>query len=83
MNIFKILEKCEYKGLKLDVELEYYYDDLINEYYVDNKLGNENLRKIRNEYRRLNNLLLDDEIKELTDKLSYLKDKMIEKGIEF
>lgn len=65
MNIFKILEKCEYKGLKLDVELEYYYDDLINEYYVDNKLGNENLRKIRNEYRRLNNLLLDDEIKEI------------------
>ena len=29
------------------------------------KLGNENLKRIRNEYRRLNNLLLDDEIKEI------------------
>ena len=48
MNIFKILEKCEYKGLTFDVELEYYFDDIINEYYVDNELGNENLRKIRN-----------------------------------
>ena len=65
MSIFKILEKCEYKGLTFDVELEYYFDDIINEYYVDNELGNENLRKIRNKYRELNNLLLDSEIKEI------------------
>ena len=26
MSIFKILEKCEYKGLTFDVELEYYFD---------------------------------------------------------
>ena len=62
MSIFKILEKCEYKGLTFDVELEYYFDDIINEYYVDNELGNENLRKIRNKYRELSNLLLDSEI---------------------
>ena len=65
MDTFKIIEECEYKGLTFNVELEYYFDDIINDYYVDNKLGNENLKRIRNEYRRLNNLLLDDEIKEI------------------
>ena len=52
MDTFKFIEECKYKGLTFNVELEYYYDDTINEYYVDNELGNENLRKIRNEYRK-------------------------------
>ena len=67
MKIFKFIEKCEYKDLIFDVELEYYYDDIINEYYVDVSLGNENLKRIRNEYRRLKKLLTDNEIKEIRE----------------
>ena len=63
MKIFKLVEQCEYKDLLFDVELEYYYDELLKEYYVDCKLGNENLRKIRNTYRSIKNLLSDDDIK--------------------
>ena len=65
MKIYKNLELCEYKDLKFEIELEYYFDDFIEEYYVDRNLGNENLRKIRNEYRRLKGLLTDEEIKEI------------------
>ena len=63
MNKKKIKELCEYKDEKFKLELDYYYDEVLEEYYVDSTLGNENLRKIRNEYRRIKNLLLDDEIK--------------------
>ena len=63
MNKMKIKELCEYKDEKFKLELDYYYDEVLEEYYVDSTLGNENLRKIRNEYRRIKNLLLDDEIK--------------------
>ncbi len=65
MNKYKIREKCEYKDLKFEIDLEYYYDEAIEEYYFDGELGNENLKKIRNEYRRIKGLLLDDEIKEI------------------
>ena len=51
MKKYEIIENCEYKDIKFEVTLEYYYDEIIQEYYVDAKLGNENLRKIRNEYR--------------------------------
>ena len=65
MNKYKVREQCEYKDIKFEIELEYYYDQVIEEYYVDVELGNENLKKIRNEYRRIKGLLLDDEIKEI------------------
>lgn len=60
--------EVEYKGCKFTVELEYYYDEELEEEYEDKELGNENLRKIRNEYRRLNNLLLDYQIKQIRDR---------------
>lgn len=68
MEKFKKTELCEYKNIQFEVELEYYYDDIIDEYYVDIELGNENLRKIRNEYRTINKLLLDNEIKDIRNK---------------
>ena len=68
MKIEKRIEEIEFKNCKFNVELEYYYDEDIEEYYVDEKLGNENLRKIRNEYRRKNGLLLDYNIKQIRDK---------------
>ncbi len=64
----KINECVEYKNKKFNIELEYYYDEELEDYYTDVKLGNENLRKIRNEYRRLNGLLKDFEIKRIRDK---------------
>lgn len=65
METFKKIEKCEYKDIYFNVELEYYYDDMLDEYYVDVELGNKNLKKIRNEYRKIKNLLTDDNIKEI------------------
>ena len=65
MKKYEIIENCEYKDIKFEVTLEYYYDEIIQEYYVDAKLGNENLRKIRNEYRKIKNLLTDEEIKNI------------------
>ena len=65
MKIYKIIQLCEYKELKFEVELDFYYNNFIEEYYTDITLGNENLRKIRNEYRRIKGLLIDDEIKEI------------------
>lgn len=65
MDKIKKIEICEYKGLKFEVEQEYYFDDFLKAEYVDVNLGNKNLRKIRNEYRKINNLLTDDEIKQI------------------
>ena len=65
MRKYEINENCEYKDIKFNVTLEYYYNDIIEEYYVDAKLGNENLRKIRNEYRKIKNLLTDEDIKNI------------------
>lgn len=65
MRKYEINENCEYKDIKFEVTLEYYYDDIIQEYYVDAKLGNENLRKIRNEYRKQKKLLSDEDIKKI------------------
>ena len=68
MKKVKRNEKIEFKNSVLTVELEYYYDEELDEEYVDIELGNENLRKIRNEYRRINNLLLDYNIKQIREK---------------
>ena len=68
MEIFKKIELCEYKDIKFEVELEYYFDDFLKEYYVDVTLGNENLRRIRNAYRKIKGLLTDNEIKEIRNK---------------
>ena len=38
---------CEYKNDKFELELSYYYDEMIDEYYTDDALGNENLRKMK------------------------------------
>lgn len=65
MDRLKKIEICEYKGLKFEVEQEYYFDEFLNSEYVDVDLGNENLRKIRNEFRKRSNLLTDDEIKQI------------------
>lgn len=62
------LEEVEFKNSVFNVELEYYYDEDLEEEYVDVNLGNDNLRKIRNEYRRINDLLLDYNIKQIREK---------------
>lgn len=67
-NIVIKKELQEYKNIKFEVELEYYYDDKFEDYYVDVELGNKNLKKIRNEYRRIQNLLSDEEIKNIRNK---------------
>lgn len=63
-TIIKI-EEIEIKGKKIKVEQEYYYDKDIDEYFDDEKLGNENLRRIRNAYRKETGLLSDTEIKDI------------------
>lgn len=68
MNLKKKIEEVEFKNSRFTVELEYYFDEDIEEYFLDEELGNKNLRKIRNEYRRLNNLLLDYNIKQIREK---------------
>ena len=60
-----IKQMCEYKDDKFEVELGFYYDEIIDGYYTDEILGNENLKRIRNEYRKRKNLLTDDEIKQI------------------
>lgn len=65
MSIIKKKELCEYKDINFEIELDYYYDQFLDEYYVDAELGNLNLKRIRNEYRRIKDLLSDDEIKEI------------------
>ena len=62
------VEEVEFKNSVFNVELEYYYDEDLEEEYVDVNLGNDNLRKIRNEYRRINDLLLDYNIKQIREK---------------
>lgn len=57
-TIIKI-EEMEIKGKKIKVEQEYYYDKDIDEYFDDEKLGNENLKRIRNAYRKETDLLSD------------------------
>ena len=68
MKTIKRLEEIEFKKYKFNIELEYIYDEELDIYYVNEELGNANLRKIRNEYRRLNGLLLDYNIKQIRDK---------------
>lgn len=68
MSIVKKVELCEYKDLKFEVILDYYYDETLDEYYIDNVIGNSNLKKIRNEYRKIKGLLLDEEIKNIRNK---------------
>lgn len=65
MKTYKIIEICQYKDIEFEVELDFYYDSHINEYYSSGELLNNNLKKIRNEYRRIKGLLTDDEIKEI------------------
>ncbi len=67
MELVKRLEEVELKGVKFDVELTYYYDKTNDIYYDDEKLGNENLKQIRNEYRKKMNLLTDIEIKQIRE----------------
>lgn len=67
-NRVKIKENVEYKNKKFDIELEYYYDEELEDYYTDVELANINLRKIRNEYRKINGLLKDFEIKRIREK---------------
>lgn len=67
-KIVKIKENCSIKESIFEVELEYYYNEKNDEYYTDSKLTNKNLKIIRNEYRRINNLLTDYEIKQIREK---------------
>ena len=67
MSIVKRKEEVVVKGVKLDVELSYYYDEEVKSCYDDEKLGNENLRAIRNAYRKKMNLLTDNEIKKIRE----------------
>ncbi len=61
------IEEFEFKEKKLKVEQIYYYDKENDIYYDDEELGNENLKKIRNAYRKEVGLLEDDEIKNIRD----------------
>ncbi len=64
----KIKDTYMVKGQEIEIELDYYYDEEHDEYYFDEELGNLHLKLLRNEYRRLNNLLTDDEIKSIREK---------------
>lgn len=68
MEIVKKSEVVEVKGKKIKVELSYYYDKENDLLYDDVELGNENLRTIRNTYRKENGLLTDTEIKSIRTK---------------
>ena len=65
MEIVKREEKVEVKGVKLEVVLSYYYDKENDIYYDDEELGNDNLKTIRNAYRKKVGLLEDTEIKRI------------------
>lgn len=67
MKKVRFNELCEYKDEKFEIELEYYYNEKIDEYFVDKELGNVNLRKIRNKYREIKKLLTDEEIKTIRE----------------
>lgn len=62
------IEKIEVKGKVINVEQTYYYDKENDLYYDDVELGNENLRRIRNTYRKEMGLLTDIEIKDIRNK---------------
>lgn len=62
------IEDVEVKGKVIKVELTYYYDKDNDLLYDDIELGNYNLRRIRNAYRKETGLLTDDEIKEIRGK---------------
>ena len=67
MEPIKRVEELEVKGVKIEVELSYYYNKEANIFYDDVKLGNENLRTIRNAYRIKMGLLTDTEIKKIRE----------------
>ena len=67
MEIIKKIEEVEVKGIKLKVELSYYYDKDNDLTYDDVTLGNKNLAIIRNDYRRVTGLLTDTEIKKIRE----------------
>ena len=58
-------EEVEVKGVKLEVVLSYWHDEESDIYFDDVDLGNENLRTIRNAYRKKVGLLEDSEIKKI------------------
>ena len=53
MKKIKIVEHCWYKDLEFDIELDYYFDEELQEYLLDVELGNKNLQKIRDKYNEL------------------------------
>ncbi len=65
MEKVKKIEEVEVKGIKLKVELTYYYDKDNDMLYDDVVLGNKNLATIRNAYRKETGLLTDTEIKKI------------------
>lgn len=65
MQTYKIKELHTYKDLEFELELEYYYDENVHEYYEDVYLGDLNFKRVRNEYRRLKGLLFDYEIQNI------------------
>jgi len=68
MDIVKRKEEIEVKGKMISVELSYYYDKENDLFYEDVELGNENLRIVRNAYRKETGLLTDTEIKNIRRK---------------
>lgn len=67
MKTIKKKETVEVKGIKLDVELTYYYDEENDLLFDDEELGNKNLGIIRNAYRKETGLLTDKEIKQIRE----------------
>ena len=67
-------EIIEVKGTKVNVDLEYYYDEKNDLYFDDVELGNENLRRIINAYQKNKNSSRDSDIKTI-EKSAYLSEK--------
>ena len=68
MKVVTKNEEVVVKGCKINVDLTYYYDEDNDMLFDDIELGNENLRKIRNAYRKEKCLLFDHQIKKIREK---------------
>ena len=46
-KIYSINQKIIDDDIEFEIQLEFYYDENLNEFYVDKELGNKNLKKIK------------------------------------
>ena len=52
-KVYLLNQKIIDDHIEFEIELEYYYDEKLNEFYVDRELGNRNLKKIQDKINSL------------------------------